>query len=155
WGYVGSMAHWLYPVSLRAHRRAWTATVWVVSGLASIAAIAGLALGIVMLVARRGHLTASGRCYAWHHALGLLCAAFVLTWIVTGWLSVDDGLVVPAHKVYGSLHALDFPALAARPALRSALVIGLCGCGLVFSLTGCVIAWRRVRSWIGTAIVGA
>jgi hypothetical protein len=155
WGYAGSVAHWLYPVALRAHPRAWTVTVWVVSALASIAAIAGLALGVAMLGARRGGLTMSGRWHAWHHALGLLSAAFVLAWMVTGWLSVDDGRVVPPSKLYGTLHALNFPALAARPALRSALIIGLCACGLVFSLTGCVIAWRRLRAWVATALASA
>jgi PepSY-associated TM region len=144
WGWVGSVPHWLYPTALRAHRRAWTATVWVVSGLASIAAIAGLVLGAAMLIARRG-LSPAGRWHAWHHALGLVCAAFVLTWIVTGWLSVDDGAVVSTRKLYGELHALSFPALTARPVLRSALIVVLCGCGLAFSLTGCVIAWRRLR----------
>src|SRR5262249_7007356 len=145
WGYAGSVAHWLYPVSLRAHSRAWIATVWLVSGLASIAAIAGLALGVAMLVMRRG-LSPAGPWPTWHHALGLLCSGFVLSWIVTGWLSVDDGLVLAPRKLYGALHALDFPALTARPALRSALVVGLCGCGLALSLTGCVIAWRRLHA---------
>jgi hypothetical protein len=151
-GYAGSVAHWLYPVALRAHPRAWTATVWIVSALASIAAIAGVVLGVTMLVARRGRLTDSGSLHAWHHVLGLLCAAFVLSWMVTGWLSVDDGLVLPARKLYGALHALDFPVLTTRPALRSALVVGLCACGLAFSLTGCVIALRRVRAWIGSVL---
>jgi hypothetical protein len=155
WGWVGSVPHWLYPTALRAHPRAWTVTVWVVSGLASIAAMAGLALGVATLVARRGGFTVSGRWHAWHHALGLICAAFVLTWMVTGWLSVDDGLLLAPRKVYGALHALDFPALTARPALRSALVIGLCACGLALSLTGCVIAWRRLRAWIATALTSA
>jgi hypothetical protein len=154
WGYAGGVAHWLYPVSLRAHPRAWIATIWVVSALASIAAISGLALGVVMLVARCG-LSTTGRWHAWHHALGLLCAAFVLTWIVTGWLSVDDGLVVPSSKLYGALHALDFPALTAHPALRSTIIVGLCVCGLAFSLTGCVIAWCRVRAWIAPAPMSA
>jgi hypothetical protein len=120
WGYAGSVAHWLYPTALRAHPRVWRATVWLVSGLASIAAIAGLALGVAQLVARRG-LSSTGNWHAWHHALGLFCAAFVLTWIVTGWLSVDDGLVFAPRKLYGALHALDFPALTGRPALRSSL----------------------------------
>jgi hypothetical protein len=150
WAYAGSVPHWLYPVALRAHPRAWTATVWVISGLASIAAIAGLALGVAMLVARRGGLSTSGRWHAWHHALGLLCAAVVLAWIVTGWLSVDAGRMFASRKLYGALHTLDFPALTARPALRTALVIGLCACGLAFSLTGCIIAWRRVRAWMGS-----
>jgi hypothetical protein len=155
WGYMGSVPHWLYPTALRAHPRVWTATIWVASALASIAAIAGLALGLAMLIACRGRLTASSRWHAWHHALGLLCAAFVLPWIVTGWLSVDDGQVIPPSKLYGAMHGLDFPALAARPALRSALIIVLCGCGLAFSLTGCMIAWRRLRMWIPAALSSA
>jgi hypothetical protein len=48
--------------------------------------------------------------------------------------------------LYGALHTFDVPALLSRPALRTALIVGLCGCGFVFSLTGVVIAWRRLRS---------
>jgi hypothetical protein len=48
--------------------------------------------------------------------------------------------------LYGALHTFDVPALVARPALRTALIVGLCGCGFVFSLTGVVLAWRRLRS---------
>jgi hypothetical protein len=276
---------------LRARPRAWTATVWVISGVASIAALTGVLLGLALLVAHRG-LTPSGRWHRWHHALGLTCAVFVLTWIVSGWLSLDSGLLfstrtlaaaeasvlapapdwaslstaeakwtpqarevewfalggelyrrdrtgldaqrllagpsgseaspqrayltlaeieavarrlpytceaaaidagsdaypsastlpgAPAYRIacgglwfhvdgasgvildrldasrrahrwlYGALHTLDIPWLTARPALRSALVVGLCACGLVFSLTGCVIAWRRMRLWVGKA----
>ena len=149
WNYAGSVAHWLYPTPLRARPRIWTATVWVMSALASIAAIAGAVLGMALLVTRRG-LSTAGRWHAWHHALGLLCAAFVLPWIVTGWLSVDDGLVFSTRKLYGTLHMLDFPALTAHPALRSVLVIALCVLGLAFSLTGCVIAWRRLRLSVAT-----
>jgi len=148
WGYVGSVAHWLYPTALRANPRAWIVTVWILSGLASVAAITGLALGVAMLITRRT-LSPAGPWHAWHHALGLLCANFVLSWIVTGWLSVDDGLVFAPRKLYGVLHILDFPALASHPALRSALIVSLCGCGLAFSVTGCIIAWRRARLWIG------
>src|SRR5262249_23045467 len=92
WNYVGSVAHWIYPTSLRARPRAWTAAVWAMSGVASIAALAGAALGVALLVAHRG-LTPSGGWQRWHHALGLACAAFVLTWIVSGWLSLDNGLL--------------------------------------------------------------
>jgi hypothetical protein len=46
---------------------------------------------------------------------------------------------------YRALHTLDFPMLSARPALRSALIVILCSFGLVFSLTGIVIGWRRLR----------
>jgi hypothetical protein len=47
--------------------------------------------------------------------------------------------------LYGALHNLDFPALAARPSLRTGLVLTLCAAGLAFSLTGVVIGWRRLR----------
>jgi hypothetical protein len=30
--------------------------------------------------------------------------------------------------------------------LRSVLILGLCGCGFVFSITGVVIGWRRIRA---------
>ena len=48
--------------------------------------------------------------------------------------------------LYGALHTLDFPALAARPALRTAVVVSLCAAGFAFSLTAVVIGWRRLRS---------
>jgi hypothetical protein len=48
--------------------------------------------------------------------------------------------------LYSALHTLDFPILTARPALRTALIVVLCGCGFVFSLTGVVIAGRRLLS---------
>jgi uncharacterized iron-regulated membrane protein len=51
--------------------------------------------------------------------------------------------------LYGALHTLEIPALATRPVLRGTLVVGLCACGLVFSLTGCVIGWRRLRASLG------
>jgi hypothetical protein len=61
----------------------------------------------------------------------------------------------PSRRAYrwlfGALHRLDFPVLAARPALRTALVVALCALGFVFSLTAVVIAWRRLLSCIRPA----
>jgi hypothetical protein len=48
--------------------------------------------------------------------------------------------------LYEALHTFDIPALSLRPALRTILIVGLCGCGFVFSVTGVVIGWRRLRS---------
>jgi hypothetical protein len=44
--------------------------------------------------------------------------------------------------LFTALHTLDFHVLIVRPALRTTLIVALCGCGFVFSLTGIVIAWR-------------
>jgi hypothetical protein len=290
WNYAGSIAHWIYPTVLRRRTAAWSKTVWVISLVASFTALAGSVLGVLRLAPTHGLFTPYRGWHALHHLLGLICASFVLTWIVSGWLSMDDGFLfssgklsqaeaaifgTPAwdalpigapravatqatevewfflgHKPYrrdrtgldaqilsrddlgsapsssraylmpteienlarrlpgacqatridasdvyatirpapgaplyrvacgdlwfqvdaangavervdpsrrayrwlfDALHTLDVPYLTARPALRGALIVILCGCGLVFSLTGCVIAWQRAMLWLGGA----
>jgi hypothetical protein len=51
--------------------------------------------------------------------------------------------------LFGGLHTLDFSWLRQRAWLRSTLIVVLCGCGFVFSLTGIVLGWRRVRHTVG------
>ena len=46
--------------------------------------------------------------------------------------------------LFAGLHTLDFPVFTEHPALRTRVIVALCLCGLVFSLTGMVIAWRRL-----------
>lgn len=46
--------------------------------------------------------------------------------------------------LYSALHTLDFPILVAHPRIRSSLIVGLCALGLLFSITGVVIGWRRL-----------
>jgi hypothetical protein len=289
WNYFGSIAHWIYPEALRRHPDLWTGLVWWVALLASISACLGAVIG-VSRIERRGSRPASPYrgWQAWHHWLGLICMPFILTWIVSGWLSMDDsrfsrgetapaparaitgepdwqqlpadelrsvptaaaevewfafggriyrrerlgpqqqrlavsgtdangatteraflradeidsallgfgkscnpafqieaddayataskmtralvfraicgnvwlhidgsnGSVIerldPSRRVYrwlfAGLHRLDFPILTARPALRTSLIVLLCSCGLIFSLTGIVIAQRPLRS---------
>jgi hypothetical protein len=71
------------------------------------------------------------------------------------WFDIDgaDGRVLQrldssrrAYRwLYSALHTLDFPVLLAHPRLRDVLIVGLCTLGLVFSITGIVIGWRRLR----------
>jgi hypothetical protein len=287
WNYVGSVAHWIYPTALRKDWMAWNVTVWWLSLAAVIAALSGLMAGLFRLRRVRDRIVSPFRkWHAWHHWLGLACAAFVITWIVSGWLSMDHGrlfstgaltrseadriagtppwveltatvpaslspatreiewftfggrihqrnrtgvdaqqlsVVVPASTapaspflqadqinvvishavgscsstsavapddhyflasevapapvyrsicgdvwyqidaasganlekldaqrrtyrwVYRALHTFDFPALMARPSLRSAIIVVLCAFGAAFSITGIMIAWRRLR----------
>jgi len=289
WSYVGSVAHWIYPTALRSHPAAWSTSVWWLSFLALIGALSGSFVGTlrIKIYGWRPLLPYSGL-QAWHHGLGLACMLFVLTWIFSGWLSMDSGrlfstgrptaaqtlavsgrpdweklstdelqrvsrgakevewfafggriyrrerfaadrqqlAVTEAHTdsasradallsadevnaiagrlapacnpavavastdayaslpdtpvfrlvcgddwfeidaasgqllekldpsrrayrwFYGALHTFDIPALLRRPGLRTALIVGLCGCGFVFSLTGVVMAWRRLRSCV-------
>jgi len=284
WNYAGSVTHWIYATSLRRNWRAWDATVWWLSLAALFTALAGAALGVLRLEFERGRVATPYRAWhAWHHWLGLSCMTFVLTWIFSGWLSMDHGRLFSAYSagaasgvstidgqawnktgmvegippdaveiewfafdnkiyrrdrrslesqqlllpgapaqssepflqaqtvteaisrlvsgcapavalgpsddypiassmpnapvyrtvcattwlhvdgangaplealdasrrayrwLYSALHTLDFPALTARPALRTGFVIVLCLFGLAFSMTGVVIGWRRLR----------
>jgi hypothetical protein len=280
-GYIGSVAHWIYPAVLRHHARVWLDLIWWLSLLGCVGAGFGVVIGLVRLTTGSRLMTpAPQRLHTWHYRLGLFCAPFVLAWIFSGWLSVADSpgletrsaalaiagtpawsqlplgqirgvadgareiewfawagriyrrdrvtlqeqglsLVVPetgdapAHRaflrqdeidaaakqlgrdcgraaadeadqarsalrqapvfriicgdtwyeidgatgalltqmdssrrayrwLFGRLHTLDFPMLQSRPMLRSTIIVALCLCGLAFSLTGVVLAWRRL-----------
>jgi hypothetical protein len=288
WNYVGSVAHWIYPTVLRSRPALWNTAVWTLSLVASISAIAGSVLGLLRLrVTDGGLVTPYQGWHAWHHVLGLMCTTFVLSFIISGWLSMDSGRLfstgglsraeseiiagrpawesLPAGKqspifeqarevewfafdrrfyrrertelatqkllqsadanemqprrayldrsevaalvghmapgcdapiivgsddhhaaissvpnapvyrsvcgdvwfhidgadgavlerldssrrayrwLYRALHTMDIPLLTSRPALRGALIVIMCGFGLLFSLTGAVIGWRRIR----------
>lgn len=290
WNFAGSVPHWIYPTVLRRDWQLWDRVVWTLSLFASVSAVLGAVLGIVRIKRRGGVLGSPYRgWHALHHLTGLAATIFVLTWIVSGWLSMDHGLlfsrgqlttgevgevdaapdwrtvsslgsmpssareiewfafkgdlyrrdrtslagqtltragepprsgqtgflsaqeiasliarlasgcgapvvladnddypaqsVVPGAPVYRSrcgdlwfdidgadgrvlqrldasrrvyrwayrsLHTLDFPVLMAHPRLRDVLIVGLCALGLVFSITGIVIGWRRLRSKFAT-----
>ncbi|OKO74853.1 hypothetical protein AC629_34590 [Bradyrhizobium sp. NAS80.1] len=92
WNLAGSVLHWIYPTVLRSNWALWDRVVWTLSLLASIAALLGAVLGLVR-IKRRGRLVGSPYrgWHALHHLIGLAVTAFVLTWIFSGWLSMDHG----------------------------------------------------------------
>jgi uncharacterized iron-regulated membrane protein len=288
WNYVGSIAHWIYPTVLRSRAGVWNTTVWSLSLAALLVALAGGMLGIFKIKVIRGRLASPYQgWHKWHHLLGLACMVFVISWIFSGWLSMDSGRLfssgtlttaeaakisgmpawndlskaewrptsaaakeiewfsldrkiyrrertgldtqrlfalgagvapaappvflesreisdivkrlapgcnapiavaaddnyaisssipnAPVYRsicgdvwyhidgasgvvlersdrstrayrwLYSALHTMDIPLLKVHPELRSALIVVFCGCGLIFSLTGVVIGWRRLR----------
>ena len=286
WNLAGSVLHWIYPTKLRSNWSLWDRVVWTLSLLALISAGLGAALGIARIKVRRGLAISPYRgWHALHHVIGLISTVFVLTWIFSGWLSMDHGRLfsrgqltkaeadmataspdwrmfpvirtepisplarevewfvfngrfyrrdrishdrqmlfrargagaddraealspreiegltarlaagcdapsvlaadddylvlsatpgAPVYRsrcadvwfdidgangnvlqrldasrrayrwLYSALHTLDFPILAAHPKIRSSLIVGLCALGLLFSITGVVIGWRRL-----------
>jgi len=99
WNYIGSVAHWIYPTVLRSHPAAWSVLVWGLSLLALIGAAAGAVIGTLRIGGERSRLASPYRgLQAWHHWLGLGCMLFVLTWMFSGWLSMDDGLMFSTGK---------------------------------------------------------
>ena len=95
WNYVGSVVHWIYPTVLRKDWAMWDRVVWYGSLIGIAGALTGIVLGITRLRFRKPypsgrHSPFRGWMY-WHHILGIGCSLFVLTWIFSGWLSMDHG----------------------------------------------------------------
>lgn len=116
WNYLGSVAHWIYAVPLREHSRLWTQTLWWLALLASV----GVGLGAVIGISRielRGLRLASlyDGWQACHHWFGLICLPFILTWIMSGWFSLDDGRLFST----GKLAQTQARAISGRPDWRS------------------------------------
>lgn len=96
WNWLGSVLHWVYFTPLRSNWAAWDQTVWWLSFVAMFVAVLGIVLGILRtlraLSQPRPTLTYFRIWWMrWHHLLGLFAGLFVLTWILSGWLSMDHG----------------------------------------------------------------
>ncbi|WP_174297811.1 PepSY domain-containing protein, partial [Sphingomonas bacterium] len=96
WNWPGAVLHWAYVVPLRSSFTAWDRTVWTVSLIALLVAVAGMGLGIwrtvqVRRAGRRRLTWFRRRWMRWHHLGGLFVGAFVVSWILSGWLSMDHG----------------------------------------------------------------
>jgi len=95
WNWVGAVVHWINPTLLRKHQSVWRWTVWSAALLGILLTLAGMWLGVVRYVDlkrwRRPGVSPFTGWLRWHHSIGLFAAAFVLTWIFSGWLTVDRG----------------------------------------------------------------
>jgi hypothetical protein len=113
WNYIGSIAHWIYPAVLRGHPHLWSALLWWLALLASAAAMLGATVGILRVGFNGSRLQSPYiGWYALHHWLGLICMPFVLTWIISGWLSMDSGWLFST----GGVAPAQIRALAGAPA---------------------------------------
>lgn len=95
WNWSGAIVHWIYFTPLRQSFRAWNQVVWWVALAALSSAAVGTWLGFYRTVSNR----AAGRrglspfrgWMRWHHVIGLFASVIVVTWILSGWLSMDHG----------------------------------------------------------------
>lgn len=103
WNVIGSVAHWIYAPALRSRPALWSAIVkWL-----ALAALALVVAGAILGVARvriRGKRSASPYrgMHLWHHVLGLASLVFVTTWIFSGFLSMDDGVLFSTGRATAS-----------------------------------------------------
>jgi hypothetical protein len=93
--WVGSVVHWIYFTPLRRSFPAWDWTVWGLALTGVTTAVAGIWLGVTRtsrkMRSQRPAVSPYRGLLRWHHVIGLAAGAFVLCWIVSGWLSMDHG----------------------------------------------------------------
>ncbi len=121
WNYLGAVVHWIYPTFIRKHWAVWDQLVWWLS-LAGIAvAASGLWLGVKRMgvgyrAGSRVPVSPFRGWMRWHHLLGLGSGLFVLTWIFSGWLSMDHGRLfsspVPAAERLQRFHGATVNGIA-------------------------------------------
>ncbi len=92
WNWYGAVTHWFYLTALRQHQSVWEQVVIWVSGAGIAIAATGLWLGVLRIRLRairsKKRITPYRGWLGWHHISGLLGGTFVLTWMVSGWLSM-------------------------------------------------------------------
>ena len=95
WNWLGSIPHWIYPTVLRRDGALWRQVILWVSGICLVVAVSGIWIGILRVRLRRrynrGRITPYRGWMAWHHVTGLFAGIVVLTWMFSGWLSVNPG----------------------------------------------------------------
>ncbi|MFC0240823.1 PepSY domain-containing protein [Rhodopseudomonas telluris] len=93
WNWLGAIPHWIYLTLLRQDAPLWRQVVMWISGICMGTAVSGIWIGLLRAGLRRRY--ASGRVtpyrgwMAWHHVGGLVAGVVVLTWMFSGWLSMN------------------------------------------------------------------
>lgn len=96
WNYVGAVVHWIYPTIIRKNFALWDNLVWCVALAGLCLAISGATLGLIRTSRSMGRprqpaISPYRGLFRWHHIAGLGTGSFLLTWIFSGWLSMDHG----------------------------------------------------------------
>ncbi len=95
WNWLGSIPHWIYPTILRKDQPLWRQVILWSSGTCLVVGITGIWIGILRIRLKQrytsGNITPYRGWMAWHHVTGLIGGAFILTWMFSGWLSVNPG----------------------------------------------------------------
>ncbi|MCP1848480.1 MULTISPECIES: cytochrome b family protein [unclassified Bradyrhizobium] len=95
WNWLGSIPHWIYPTVLRKDGPLWRDVVLWISGVCLVVAVTGFWIGVLRLRLMRRYADGAVSPYrgwmAWHHIAGLVGGICVLTWMFSGWLSLNPG----------------------------------------------------------------
>jgi PepSY-associated TM region len=106
--YLGPIPHWLYFTPLRTNGPLWSKVVIWSSGIATMAALMGLIVGLMMYSpSRKNSIPYAGQ-KRLHHILGLFFGTIACTWAFSGMLSMDpfpaqSGGARPRISIAGAL----------------------------------------------------
>jgi hypothetical protein len=96
WAWLGPIPHWLYFTPLRKHQLEWTQFVIWSSGIGTVVAILGIAVGMLMYSPRKRYRFAGSSTSIpyqgqkrWHMIFGLVFGVAAATWAFSGMLSMD------------------------------------------------------------------
>jgi hypothetical protein len=93
WNWLGAVPHWLYFTALRSMPKAWTQVVLWTSGIGIVGAATGLWIGVLRVRVKRryagGRMSPYRGWMTWHHLAGLVGGVFLLTWVFSGWMSMN------------------------------------------------------------------
>jgi len=94
--WAAAIPHWLYLAPLRINDLAWRRAVLWLAGTTVFLTLAGLALGVTQFSPRRPFRLRDIGSYnpyvgwmRWHYLLGLIFGVFTLTWVFSGFLSME------------------------------------------------------------------
>ncbi|MGH9200546.1 MAG: hypothetical protein ACRD2A_04840, partial [Vicinamibacterales bacterium] len=94
--WVGAIPHWLYFAPLRLNAPLWRQVVLWTSGIGIFLALLGIVLGMVQLRVTRplklshvGSYVPYSGWMRWHQITGLVFGVFALTFVFSGWLSME------------------------------------------------------------------
>lgn len=90
WNWLGAVPHWLYPTMLRQHVFVWSQAVIWLTIFGTFLTVFGLYIGIRQYKSRRsGRYSPYRGVSLWHHYCGLIFGVFTLTWLVSGFFSMN------------------------------------------------------------------
>ena len=114
--WIAAIPHWMYFAPLRVKDDLWRRVVLWTSGVGGVLALLGIILAYTQFPV----------CYSgvmrWHYVTGTLFGIFTLTWVFSGWLSMEPyfwasgggtGNRIPQALSGGSLDLASFPAVDA------------------------------------------
>ena len=90
WNWVGSVVHWVYFTDLRRDPAVWSQVVIWASLLGAFLTVIGIWFGISQIRWRGGvRWTPYRGLKYWHHVAGLAFGVLTLTWVASGFLSMN------------------------------------------------------------------